>query len=44
MQEIKQPRGARRLVIWSLAGVVVVGVATGGLLMARRADGKKKPE
>jgi membrane fusion protein, multidrug efflux system len=44
MQEIKETRGGRRLLIWSLAGVVIVGGAVGGLLMARRADGKKKPE
>ncbi len=40
---IKKPRG-RRALWWSLAAVALVAVVAGGLLVARRADGKKKPE
>jgi membrane fusion protein (multidrug efflux system) len=44
MPELNPKRGGRRLLIWSVAAVVVLAIGAGGLLMARRADGKKKPE
>lgn len=44
MKEHVDRRRGRRALIWSLAGLVVVGVVAGGLFVARRADGKKKPE
>jgi membrane fusion protein (multidrug efflux system) len=40
---IGRPR-TRRVLLWSLAGVVVAAIVVGGLLMARKADGKKKPD
>jgi membrane fusion protein, multidrug efflux system len=44
MLGFKERKGGRRLLVWSIAGLLAVALGAGGLLMARRADGKKKPE
>jgi membrane fusion protein (multidrug efflux system) len=44
MHDRSLSRRGRRALIWSVAGLLVAAMVAGGLLLARRADGKKKPE